>query len=213
MNAERDLFGGAIAALLPDGWLDASDARPVPDHQEVWLEPDGAERSVIIEILERPDCADAESGALHFQEVANGNEAVAATVLSSAPVAAGTLHEGLRACPAYLVRGVQELPRDGKSGGQRLPTGTTAKLHVRMVVLRLAAQTTDILVTVNRQVATSAAADGVAPPSSSAEPAAASAASEGGDGVSENDVLADAELLDSIVGSLEVRDWGLFGGG
>ncbi len=61
MNLAHQLFGGAIVAQLPDGWMDASDARPVPDNQEVWLEPDGAERSVVIEILERAECADAQS--------------------------------------------------------------------------------------------------------------------------------------------------------
>ena len=33
------LFGGALCACLPPGWLDASDLRPVPDNQEVFFHP------------------------------------------------------------------------------------------------------------------------------------------------------------------------------
>ena len=50
--AATPLFGGALTCALPASWLDCSDARPVPDHQEVWLERDGKCRSLIIEILE-----------------------------------------------------------------------------------------------------------------------------------------------------------------
>ncbi|CRG87796.1 Ran-interacting protein Mog1, putative [Talaromyces islandicus] len=34
---ERPLFGGAITGTIPQGWLDASDLRQVPDHQEIFL--------------------------------------------------------------------------------------------------------------------------------------------------------------------------------
>ncbi|KAF7585317.1 hypothetical protein BBP40_011240, partial [Aspergillus hancockii] len=35
----RDFYGSAIKGLIPQGWLDASDLREVPDHQEVYLSP------------------------------------------------------------------------------------------------------------------------------------------------------------------------------
>ena len=31
------LYGGALVTILPAGWIDASDLRPVPDNQEVPL--------------------------------------------------------------------------------------------------------------------------------------------------------------------------------
>ena len=52
-GSETELFGGAMTVCLPPGWLDCSDARPVPDHQEVWLEEKGGCRSLIIELLQR----------------------------------------------------------------------------------------------------------------------------------------------------------------
>ncbi|KAL9625107.1 MAG: hypothetical protein Q9160_000836 [Pyrenula sp. 1 TL-2023] len=49
--APQDLFGGAIVAELPVGWIDASDIRQIPDHQEVFLSPSTL-TSMIIEINE-----------------------------------------------------------------------------------------------------------------------------------------------------------------
>ncbi|KAL4780246.1 hypothetical protein BJX76DRAFT_351143 [Aspergillus varians] len=33
----QDLYGGAIRAVIPEGWLDATDLRQIPDHQELFL--------------------------------------------------------------------------------------------------------------------------------------------------------------------------------
>lgn len=35
LGSMTDLYGGALTAALPAGWIDASDLRPVPDNQEV----------------------------------------------------------------------------------------------------------------------------------------------------------------------------------
>ncbi|BCR83043.1 Ran GTPase-binding protein MOG1 [Aspergillus chevalieri] len=35
----RDFYGGAIAGAIPTSWLDSSDLREVPDHQEIYLSP------------------------------------------------------------------------------------------------------------------------------------------------------------------------------
>ena len=67
-----------------------------------------------------------------------------------------------------------------------------------LVVLRLATQKTDILVSINRQLA---AAVSVPAPS----------APQSATGVTEEETRADAELLEMVIGSLDVKDWGLFG--
>lgn len=46
------LFGGAIEADLPIGFIDVSALRPVPDNQEVYVDKDGY-TSVVIDITER----------------------------------------------------------------------------------------------------------------------------------------------------------------
>ncbi|KAE8408271.1 hypothetical protein BDV37DRAFT_239274 [Aspergillus pseudonomiae] len=35
----RDFYGGAIKGLTPQNWVDASDVREIPSHQEVYLSP------------------------------------------------------------------------------------------------------------------------------------------------------------------------------
>lgn len=37
--SEREFYGGAIAGAIPAGWIDSSDLREVPDHQEIYLSP------------------------------------------------------------------------------------------------------------------------------------------------------------------------------
>ncbi|KAL4934023.1 Ran GTPase-binding protein MOG1 [Aspergillus undulatus] len=46
------LYGGAIKAIIPEGWLDASDLRQIPDHQELFLSPSTLS-NFIFEINER----------------------------------------------------------------------------------------------------------------------------------------------------------------
>lgn len=180
----RTLFGGSLAALIPEDWLDASDARPVPDHQEVWLEPDGDERCVVIELLERAECSDMACAEFHFHEIANGNHATKSTVLSSKSVPTESLHQSIRGSSSFVVHGVQAVPHDGS-------THSTAGLHVHAAVIRLATHATDLLVSLSRLDSRS---DGIA----------AQAMALGAN-------LEDSELLIALVESLEVRDWSLFG--
>ncbi|KAL4977443.1 hypothetical protein BDW66DRAFT_158811 [Aspergillus desertorum] len=48
----QDLYGGAIKALIPDRWLDASSLRQIPDHQELFLSPTTLS-NLIFELNER----------------------------------------------------------------------------------------------------------------------------------------------------------------
>lgn len=158
----QDLFGGAIVAAVPGGWLDASDARPVPDHQEVWLERDGAERSVVIEILERVDATDDECAAwhptrsaqpascrllsspfsrrcaaFHFEEQAVHNDASSSSVLCSNRLAPELTRPSLQergTCACTALQGTQLLPSGASDAAH------PASLLVSLAVLRLATQ-------------------------------------------------------------------------
>ncbi|KAL4993392.1 hypothetical protein BDV10DRAFT_199666 [Aspergillus recurvatus] len=48
----QDLYGGAVKAMIPERWLDASSLRQIPDHQELFLSPTTLS-NVIFEINER----------------------------------------------------------------------------------------------------------------------------------------------------------------
>lgn len=186
-SSPTPLFGGALTCVLPAQWLDASDARPVPDHQEVWLERDG-ERSVIIEILERADCDDSICAPFHFDDLAHGNDATSSEVEMIDPFAVNLLHSSLHtAASCSLLIGSQVLPASDEAG-RVSPGGSSrvsSQLSVHLAVVRLAEQTTDLLVTVCRPHA---------PNSSAAEVK-----------------VQDSELLRKVLVSLTVEDFGLFG--
>jgi len=50
--SEKSFFGDAIVGVIPENWINASDLREVPDHQEIFLSPTTLS-NLIIEINER----------------------------------------------------------------------------------------------------------------------------------------------------------------
>ncbi len=186
----RPLFGGALSCELPHGYLDASDVRPVPDHQEVFTAPHAADgRLVVFELLDAlldaPQLIDA--AAEHFDELAHRNGATASTVHACRPLPPATAPTAAVAdaraaadaadaadAPAAAAAAAVEL-----SGSQRLPSGT--QLHVALVLWRLAAQSTDVLLSVCRPRCPEA-------------------------------TTADPLLVRALHASLRIHDWSLFDG-
>ena len=202
-----ELFGGAIRAPLPAGWLDASDVRPVPDNQEVWTEPSGgADRSLVIELLERADVDDDSCGEFHFTELAHGNEAAQATLRSHAwlpaeLIRARRLGETTVGC---LVHGVQLLQPDAGGSGDDREGSPAVDLHVRLAVVRLAAHATDMLLSVSRPCVRRDGHRGAHGTGAQKEATAPD---------DDRESRADAELLSTILSGLTICDWGLFGEG
>jgi hypothetical protein len=56
-----ELFGGAMTCLLPASFQDLSGFRPVPDHQEVFVDKQ-SNTTITIEILARDDDVATASG-------------------------------------------------------------------------------------------------------------------------------------------------------
>ena len=191
------LFGGALSATLPPGrWLDASDVRPVPDHQEVWLECDVDDASsIIVEVLERAECTDEGAAAFHFEDLATSNAADSFAVVKAAVVPVTTLMPSLRdAGSCSILHGVQVLPAaaaavGGTGAGDATPgdsgcgesVGST-ELDVHLAVVRLEAHATDLLISVCRP-------------------------RRGPNGMLQ---AQDVEVLLSTLRSLEIHDTGLF---
>ena len=71
----RKLFGGAIEAQIPSRFIDVSDFRPVPDHQEVFSD-EAADQSIIIEIVELSQTAEECPGRFYLKDLAAVNGAI-----------------------------------------------------------------------------------------------------------------------------------------
>ncbi|KAH8914573.1 Mog1p/PsbP-like protein [Atractiella rhizophila] len=97
----RPLFDGALTLLLPPNLKDASDIRPVPDTQELFVFPDESGRSILFEILEHVCTGEGDEAALrfHFSAQASDSDSTAST---SHPLP-----------PAPLLEGTFEHPRKG----------------------------------------------------------------------------------------------------
>jgi hypothetical protein len=222
----RPLFGGAMSAAVPRTLLDVSRMRQVPDNQEAFVSrpsddgvaatpsrPPPTPLSLVIELLQRVDAGMAAEGeplAVHLlADLADANDATggaelvggvhrlqpAHAPLLTSPGATGWRFEGrMRASKARSA--TQGLRQDaaGASGCVEEVVALLAGL------LRLPApHDTDVLVVVNAPLGASGDVGG-----------------GGGTGAAGTHRAAPVDavaLLDGVLASLAVHDWGLFGAG
>lgn len=227
--ARVPLFGGAMTALLPVRLADVAAARPVPDHQEVWADPE-ADESLVVEIVVRgerererengffgsPSFFDSKSCASpphppfapFFQERAAVADADAAAFFFRDLASANDAEHGavLTSTTVLPRAAVPALPADGAAvaavGAMAVAKGRAGPpndVAVHLAVLRFPTVASDVLVSVTT-------ATRVHPASAAAERAGAGARPPGA-------VEGAGELLAGVLASLEVRDWGLFGEG
>ncbi|KAK7023718.1 hypothetical protein R3P38DRAFT_2953882 [Favolaschia claudopus] len=138
MSSSRQLFGGAITAVAPANFIDASDLRQVPDTQEVLLSPDSSV-SIIIEVLERVDTPDDDSAIrYHFDSLAHDNSASASTVDA---VAAIPNTRGDKTPPALTLSGVQSVAKFNQKAQDQV--------RILMALFRVEDKRVDLVVTFN----------------------------------------------------------------
>jgi hypothetical protein len=180
------LYGGAITVDLPANYLDASNIRPVPDNQEVFVQSDNTsgQKSIIFDILEYVEPSTSTSTSI-----------IETTPSSEADIDMAALDTHLS---DIITSGdtVQILQRSPQVNMPRFPSDTRAlalsarvqpargwlALGVLVTLVRLKEKGTDLVVTVN------------VPGLVSGE--------EGSEAV---------RIAEKICASLEVKDWGLFG--
>lgn len=231
------LFGGALSAAIPARLADVALARPVPDHQEVFADP-SSDQALVIEVLEHAsDVPDGEGAArFYFEDLVEQNEASEGARLgrvealrnssSSSPGSASSsspvlLLRGLAASPAppsarssalstaldacsyaAVAVGTASISKGGSStpGSAAEQQRRRNAVSLALALLRFPAVGSDLLVSL-----TTATALGDGNYSSAVVPADLA-------GRDPAEIAAEAErLLLAIVGSLEVRDWRLFG--
>ncbi|PSN62826.1 Mog1p/PsbP-like protein [Corynespora cassiicola Philippines] len=176
------LYGGAITVDLPTRFVDSSQIRQIPDHQEVYLENDGYS-SVVVEILERVERAsDEEALQHHFADLTDGT-GDRTSVLGIEGVGVARVADK----PAYTLSFIQT-PQPAPDSRKKEPE----YVAIHLLLLRLKEQTTDILVSVNV-------------PHYAGEYEKASAEGEKTALMKEGDAI-----MAKILETFEVRDYGLF---
>lgn len=71
-----DLYGGAVTTVLPEGIVDVSNMRQVPDTQEVFIIEDGEKDiSIIFDLLEQVSSSDVkEALRIHIDDILESND-------------------------------------------------------------------------------------------------------------------------------------------
>mmetsp|Transcript_9351 Transcript_9351/g.11644 ORF Transcript_9351/g.11644 Transcript_9351/m.11644 type:complete len:154 (-) Transcript_9351:1206-1667(-) len=71
-----ELYGGAVTTSLPDGIVDVSDMRQVPDNQEVFIIEEGDnDISIIFDLLEQVDAGDINTALkMHIDDMLETNQ-------------------------------------------------------------------------------------------------------------------------------------------
>ncbi|KAI9372045.1 hypothetical protein BJX61DRAFT_468100 [Aspergillus egyptiacus] len=217
--ASQGLYGGAIRAVIPQGWLDASNLRQVPDHQELFLSPTTLS-TLIFEINERV------SNETALAALSTSSSTTTPTTETDTDKAAVLYHlndlldngsDTLRRTSAPQQVSLPNLPKARAYKGAAVITSTTpdrsrpgpasiggaaagssaegalvSSVSLHYLLVRLEEQETDMLVFFNV-------------PHKEFE--------EKGDltGLNREETLAEATMT-GIVSALEVVEWGLFGG-
>ncbi|KAL8854065.1 MAG: hypothetical protein Q9221_001188 [Calogaya cf. arnoldii] len=187
-----ELFGGAITANLPASYADISNIREVPDHQEIYLDASGFS-SVIVEIAERVSQPPTDQEALkfHFEDIVDEHDT------------SRTWHTGVAQLPHFPPNTpcytllATTTPPPATNGNVRAKTPSFTA--VLLTLIRLVAQSTDIVVTVN-----------IPHIPGHQEPSDGEVNFD--EGKFGSLVEEGVKIRDEVWRSLEVRDWGLFSG-
>ncbi|KAF8423787.1 hypothetical protein EV426DRAFT_711014 [Tirmania nivea] len=205
----RDLFGGAIAAEIPAIFVDASDFRPVPSTQEVFVSsPDATDISIVIDILQRVPPPDIDACKVHFEDVIDQREGSFGKLFQISPTTEFTKIGP--SIPAYVIQGTVSSPYNvaphPTDPSYREAQKFLPYTLLLMAVFRLEAHRTDLVVTVNcpiTKTADSMNEKRVWHPAYDQPP-------DGTDATAAPVVDDAVVLLKRVAGSLEVKDWNLF---
>ncbi|KAI0781146.1 Mog1p/PsbP-like protein [Trametes elegans] len=138
MSGSRELFGGAITAILPTTLLDASDFRQVPDTQEVYLSPTSGV-SIIVEVLQSVDATDLrEAAGQHFDALAHDNDAKSQNVNETTDLANDS--NGATPNPVVLY-GTQHVQKFNRTAAD--------EVRILLALYRVPQKNVDLVLTMN----------------------------------------------------------------
>lgn len=144
----KGLYGGAITCNLPSSWVDVSEIRQVPDHQEVYLGPQN--ESLVVEILEHQSTKNGNDAARYFFDdlaEANGSTQNTFTIVAMGALKGSICNDKCIICGI----GMQEIRKGRETDIAGNPRHVPlVRVQVELAVLRLPQVQTDLLLTLSR---------------------------------------------------------------
>lgn len=210
----KDLFGGALSANIPKGFVDASTIRQVPDHQEVFLDPH-SNASLVIEILDIESVDQGLTAATHhFKLLANDNEAISYEIFKSITSKSG--ETDLNGIAPLIVESinlssnVKGIKATGislsiTSGTQKVPKYNHTSpdtVFIAVAVITLSDVDSDILISINIPIDIAPSNNKEENKLLSSEPVVTT--------VSEASSISNT-IMNEIVKSFKINNWSLFG--
>lgn len=195
-----ELFGGGLTCSLPSSYKDLSLIRPVPDHQEVFVDQ-LTNASVTIEILAREDEVEDERAAKYFfDDLADFNQAESKSIMyHKPPTGLGDIMEGsdVSADKCFLI-GRQKVPKDHQIDD----------VLMFLTAFRFKSISTEILITMSVGPDLNTRLPAELSDAVSAEPAVMTDSI--GDEGTKNWAVQEQDYFE-IIRSFRVVDWSLFG--
>ncbi|KAJ1661763.1 hypothetical protein IW140_006457 [Coemansia sp. RSA 1813] len=139
MSRVQPLYGGAMSMAIPEGMVDTSVFREVPDHQEVFSDVE-TDQSIIVEILESVNHQEEKALEYHFNELASSNDAESSTIRTIERLQPEDING------AYVLVGEQQV---AKFNEKAKSSDAVNSVCIMMALIRVPQHTADILVSLN----------------------------------------------------------------
>ena len=141
----RNLFGGAFQISLPSQFIDLSNFRLVPDHQEVWSDAH-RDQSIIVELVEFVEGEkDGDAAKYHFNDIAETSNSMETKIVSSGVFASNTLSVATKYHCSWTF-GTQKVSK-GRDGTKKANV-----IALYLVLIRLKQYGTDLLISFNAPI-------------------------------------------------------------
>jgi hypothetical protein len=182
---QRELFGGAMTAYMPEAFKDASIIREVPDNQEVYVDIN-TDQSIIVELLEQAEASNDECGLYHFKQLAEDNNADNYEIIKNDNIAPQDIPNIKIDSVKKIVLGKQIISKFNEKDADAKNV-----VNIYLAVIRVPSIETDILISYNCPVY-------IGSKSSSRTQSV-----EGQENISD-------EIFNQLIKSFNVVDWDLF---
>eukprot|EP01084_Bolivina_argentea_P107021 191382_1 len=142
----QKLFGGAFEISLPKRFIDLSNFRLVPDHQEVWSDA-YTDQSIIVELVEMvTEQKDENASKYHYNDIAETSNSIETKIISSGIFESNSGFEVAKKYHCSWTFGTQKVSKGRDSNDK------SNIIALYLVLIRLKEFGTDLLITFNAPI-------------------------------------------------------------